>query len=241
MIENNSSGTVKSRIIEKKYDDKEDKSIKKIALKKENIFYKYIFCLCIIIVGVCISLSVIFFDQKKNVYKTNSNLIEFRTKNKKVSIVNNGKIRENINDNKFTDDKYVLTKVNSLSVISNQDDNIKYNVRFNIYHNDYIKKNYSLADSDILAKFYYSYDNNDWTVINNVLRTQQGELKPMMGNNYDISSVVDNIKVSSDSILNVKKSEVTNMYWKVEITFRNNDDIVNNNFIADFYIEYLEK
>ena len=196
---------------------------------------------CLIIVGICISLSVIFFDQKKNVYKTNSNLIEFRTKNKKVSIVNNGKIRENINDNKFTDDKYVLTKVNSLSVISNQDDNIKYNVRFNIYHNDYIKKNYSLADSDILAKFYYSYDNNDWTVINNVLRTQQGELKPMMGNNYDISSVVDNIKVSSDSILNVKKSEVTNMYWKVEITFRNNDDIVNNNFIADFYIEYLEK
>ena len=62
-----------------------------------------------------------------------------------------------------------------------------------------------------------------------------------MGKAYDISGIKDNLKVATNATIEAKDGESNIIYWKSETIFKKkNNKSINNNFKANFKIDYIE-
>lgn len=168
--------------------------------------------------------------------------IEIITNKINATIINNGFIDENINSLIFKDKKQIIVeKENVIEIISSDAENstIEFNINYNILTNEFKTNLIPTNKSEVLVKFSYSFDGDNWTYINNVISTNTSNISPLIGNTYDIAGVVTNIRVATKCELGMKNKEKTKMYWKSETIFKNlNQSEEVKNFKANFTIDY---
>lgn len=242
----NKTNENKKRIVKKKYDDKEDLEISYFASSnpRESFLTKFFFCLLLIMIGVVLGKYFIYNNKgnlNEQIKTEDKKIIKIKSYSDNILISNNGVINEEINDELVNNKPYIIEKVNYIELKSDKSDEnnkIYYDVKFNITTNEFTPNN-NANDSDVLVKFAYSYDNKNWEYINNVISTSNSTIKPLMGRSYDISGIIDNLKVATNMELNTKNDETKRIYWKAELTFRNKKNKeFNNKFNANFIIEY---
>ena len=120
-----------------------------------------------------------------------------------------------------------------------KEEKIYFNVKLNIDKNDFNHNALATTNSELLMKISYSYDNENWTYINNVLQTNNTTITPLMGNYYDIAGIESEIRISTKKELTAKLNESKKMYWKIEtIIKKQNKEHVENNLQMNFYLEY---
>lgn len=232
---------IKQKII---YDDKEDLEIKRIAYLK-NPFQKYMLGVSIILFCFMLTFSIIFISgyfQKKLDKPDINDAINTRNN---ILITNNGEIKLHINKESFVNKNDLkIEKINTIEYDnkdSKDDNSIKINIKYNILHNKFSRNSYSTTDSDVIVRFSYSYDEEEWTYINNVISINDSTIKPLMGNYYDVSGIEGNLNVSTNFEINASALEKVKMYWRSETVFKYNPDkIIDNNYEAYFKIEYKE-
>ena len=232
----------------KNIDSKEDLEIRKVAEQKKDYTQTIILVMLIslFIIGLAVSITIInnFYRNKNN--KENGEIIKISTPNYNCSIVNNGDILENIDDSIFGIDKtYIVEKINSIEISTNkgslEDDSFTYDLRYDITENDFYKNLYAYDNSEVLVRFSYSYDLENWQYINNVITVNDSNISPLIGNYYDIAGVVANLKVLTNQTIDLEESNNKKIYWRSETLFQNKDknDVVGK-FKASFRIEYKE-
>lgn len=214
-----------SKKIEKKYDDKEDLKINKVA--HNNIFdtlTKVVYLL--LVIGVLLLISVyIFFSNKEKTISFVKDIFEVKENNNIVSIVNDGNIDISFNDSLFNEmGKYSVIKVSCLKYIEKKD--ISYNVRYTIDENE-------LPQDSIMVRFSYSTNEKDWTMINNVISIDNSTINPLMGNYYDISNVVGKLKIATNKDISENMDKIC---WKSETIFSRSKDINSKKYKAKFNI-----
>lgn len=235
---------------EKKYDDKEDNTIKEVAEFKDNSsnYSKIIFCVLIMILGFSIANLFISFNSYKKSkldFMPNDNTIEIKRHKDNILIINNGIIEEKItNDNYNKDGNYMIERIVSIEIKSNkngEDSKAQYNLKYNILENEFNKNALPSTDSEVIVRYSYSHDLKEWNYINNVLSTNESTINPLMGKAYDISGIKDNLKIATNATIEAKDGESNIIYWKSETIFKKkNNKSINNNFKANFKIDYIE-
>ena len=238
------------KIIEKKYDDKEDATIKEVAeyKYKSNNYSKIIFCILIMTLGFSIAnlfISINSYQKSKTDFIPNENAIKIQRYKDNILIINNGIIDENItNDSYDKDGNYKIERIVSIQIESyknGEDSNVQYNLKYNILENEFNKNAIPNNDSEVVVRYSYSYDLKEWNYINNVISTSESTINPLMGKTYDISGIKDNLKVATKAELKAKDGESNIIYWKSETIFKNkNNKNINKNFKVSFKIEYIE-
>ena len=231
----------KKRII---IDDSEDLEIKKIANSKpfyqKFLFYVLTFLFCIMLI-----ISVLFvkkfcdYDKKDNNVET----IEINNKKNNILITNNGEINIEINKDSFKNkEDLLIEKISSIELTkNNKKSEILYDIKFDVLENEFNRNDFSTLESDVLVKFSYSYDLENWKYINNVISTSESTITPLMGNNYDISGIKSILNVVSNNEINVKKEKKLKIYWRCELVFKYNKLKDTKKFKGDFRIEYKNK
>jgi len=234
---------VKKSIIElpKKIDGTEDLDITYVANDDGSSNY-LLYVLTFLFIIVLIS-SIIFI---KNYNKVESNInntsynetIEINTNKGNITIANNY-IEEKITNNNFNENgEYIIEKTNYIKYNSLDENPINYNVRYTIITNDFSINSYSTNDSEVLVRFSYSYDNENWNYINNSISLTDNVLNPLMGNFYDIAGLEETLNVITGNELNKKNNIV---YWRSETIFKKKskkEQELNKEYKADFKIEY---
>ena len=232
--------------IEKKYDDLEDKEIKKVANDAFDKYDKFILCSFFFFMLISlITVLIVCVNNENNIFSEDKNIIEIKKYKDNILIINEGYINENITNEKFGEDSvYKIEKIISIQLKSdknNEDSEIFYNLKYNILENDFEKNIIANNNSNVLIKFSYSYDKKNWKAINNVISTSESTINPLMGKSYDISGIIDNLKILTNYSLKAEDGSVNKIYWKSETIFQNKDNKnLNNHFKANFKIEYLE-
>lgn len=224
-------------------DDNEDIEIRKIAHNKsENctlVFLVIVFFLILITTLTYICL----YNKGKNV-EDREKIIEISKGNNKVLISNVGEITETYSNEMFLNkEKITIERINSIELIAKEnvlkEEKIYFNVKLNIDKNDFNHNALATTNSELLMKISYSYDNENWTYINNVLQTNNTTITPLMGNYYDIAGIESEIRISTKKELTAKLNESKKMYWKIEtIIKKQNKEHVENNLQMNFYLEY---
>ncbi len=215
-----------------KIDYIEDNEIKRVAIKKNRYSDIYFIAIFLVLFGLLIGVFI--------VKKTLSNIkhVSIISNNLPVTIVNNGYINENISNSLFNKShKYIIERIDSIEIKNQEKNNGKvlYNIRYEILDNSFPQNIFSSTDSNVLLRFSYSYDNKEWNYINNVISTSKSTINPLMGKYYDVSGIVDNLRVISNKELDSSK-----IYWKSETIFQDKNKIINNSFKANFKIEYIK-
>lgn len=210
----------------------EDNEIKKIAMKKVRFNDIYIVAIFLMCLGVLLGYLFIKKIMPNNIIHNNSN-------NTLSFINNNGYINENITNNSFDkNDKYIITRESLIEIKENAKDNtpVNYNVIYEITENDFPYNLYSSNDSNVLARFSYSYDGVEWKYINNVISYNEETINPLMGKYYDISGLTGVLKVETNH--EIKENKI---YWRSETIFRSMNKTINNKFAGNFKIELSKK
>ena len=185
-----------------------------------------------------------YYDAKIGVDK-GGKILEIRTQYDNVLITNNGNIDKTIEeeDTKYNKE-YLIEKYSTIKFTTKKDAEkdgvININVRYNITNNEFRNQTLASTSNDVLVRFMYSYDNENWEYINNVISTTDSTLNPLMGSYYDISGLTTNLKVSTNMEIKNKVGETTTMYWKCETLLKNISDNIGKNITADFKIEYKD-
>jgi len=236
-------GTKKRIVI----DDKEDLEIKKIASLKDTT-PKFLLYVLIVLFCIMLGCSVLFINYYVNSNENNNSIetIEVNSRKNKVLITNNGELDIDITYDSFkVGEDLVLEKISTIELATSKDAKEKgkifFDVKYDVLENDFKRNEFSSLSSDVLVKFSYSFDNENWKYINNVISTDESTISPMMGNNYDISGIVSNLKIATNYELKSDIGEITKMYWRSEVVFKNKESKkINNNFKANFKIEYKD-
>lgn len=225
----------------------EDKEIKKVAYFKNSqqilllitliILFSLTFFCTLFYIGK-------YYDAKLGV-NDESKLIEINTKDNNVLITNNGYINKTIkeDDTKYNKE-HLITKTSTIKFTTKKtaksDGVINFDVKYNIKNNDFDNKVIASTNNEVLVRFKYSYDNENWQYINNVISTSDSTLKPLMGNYYDITGLVTNLKVSTNNEMKNKVGETTTMYWQCETLLKNIRDNIGKNITAEFKVDYRD-
>lgn len=226
----------------------EDIEIKKVAYFKNS---QQVLLLIILIVLFTLtffcSLFYIgkYYDAKLGVNDVNK-LIEITTKDNNILITNNGFIDKTITEEDTKYNKEVLVEKDSVVKFTTKktaknDSVTNFDVRYNIKNNDFENKVIASTNNEVLVRFKYSYDNKNWQYINNVISTSDSTLKPLMGNYYDITGLVTNLKVATNFEMKNKVGKTTTIYWKCETLLKNIRDNVGKNITAEFKIDYKDE
>ncbi len=236
---------VKSAVRKKnQYDDSEDKNIRKVAYFEDNSS-KLLLVILIVIFLVVLGITLAYIKKYYQV-KGDAEILNVVNKNNHVSVINDGHIEEEITTNTFANDEdYVIKKINTLEMSTNKDKEkdgiIYYDVKYNISENDFTSNSFATNDSEVLVRFSYSYDNENWEYVTNVISTTESTLTPLMGNYYDIAGLVSNLRVATNSEISSKPGKSNMIYWRSETIFKNKlRDSDSRKFTADFKIEYKE-
>ena len=237
----------KSDVKKNKYDDKEDLEIKKVAYTNSKsqtfLFYSLVIIFIIMLCYMTYTITNHYINKKQR----KTEVIEVNYNKNKVMIINNGQIKESINNDSFanTENEIVIERINSIELISNKNatekPRISYNVKYKINKNTFNRNLYSTSNSNLLVKFSYSLDCENWTYINNVISTPDSTINPLVGNFYDIAGYETTLNVITNLRLEAEKNGSNKVYWRSETVFKkldskNIDDVLD----ANFMIEYKE-
>lgn len=226
-----------------KYDDKEDIEIKKIAYSKNNNILLYIL-MFIFIFALCFTTSKIV-SKYINKYRNNTEIVEISKYKNRVLIVNNGEIKETIDNNSFKqNDEIVIEKINTIEYIPNknatEDNSILYDIKYSINENSFKRNLVSNKKSQVLVRFSYSIDGKTWNYINNVISTTNSTLDSLIGNYYDISGLITNLNIITGKKLDIENN-VNKVYWRSETIFqKDEEEYIGGIFDANFKIKYRE-
>lgn len=202
------------------------------------------FLLITLILLFCITLFIsvkyiVKYHEGKKLHGTEQR-IEIKTKDANASIINNGLIEQVITSDSFKEeDEIILEKVNIIEMISNneKENDISFDIKYDIIENDFKMNTNASNKSEVLVRFSYSYDNENWTYVNNALSTNNSNIMPLIGNNYDIAGLVTKLNIATDYKLSATNKELTKMYWRSETIFKNVNPIKKDKkFKANFTI-----
>lgn len=202
------------------------------------------FLLITLILLFCITLFIsvkyiVKYHEGKKLHGTEQR-IEIKTKDANASIINNGSIEQVITSDSFKEeDEIILEKVNIIEMISNneKENDISFDIKYDIIENDFKMNTNASNKSEVLVRFSYSYDNENWTYVNNALSTNNSNIMPLIGNNYDIAGLVTKLNIATDYKLSATNKELTKMYWRSETIFKNVNPIKKDKkFKANFTI-----
>jgi len=230
---------------QKKYDDKEDLEIKKIAHSK-YFFPRVLIVVLILLFLAMIIISTLFINnyfKKPNTLNNDGEIIEITNSKNNIVINNNGKIQEKIDNNRFKNGNLVIEKINTIELFTDDssEDGVNFDVKLLLLENDFNKNEISKNDSNLLVRFSYSYDNKNWTYIKNVIRTSNSTLNPLMGNYYDIAGLETTLNINTNFKLKTIKGNNNKMYWKAEFVIKNKDKgKIDNNLIGNFKLVYKD-
>ncbi len=226
-----------------KYDDKEDLEIRDVAHYKKSSQVLLLFVL-IVLFGFTLFNSLMYigkyYKNKKELDK-GIETIEINNMYNTVVVTNDSKIDKIIEET--DDEEIMIERHSSISLMSKdnkKDGAILFDVKYDILKNTFPGSFSSNEDSDIKVKFAYSYDNENWNYISNVISTYNNTIAPLGGGFYDISGVTDTLKVATNYKLTSKASETETIYWKSETYIKNTKDNLNNNINVAFKVEYKE-
>lgn len=212
--------------------------------EKDNKVHKFLLVTLILLFFFTLFISfsyIIKYTQVTSLYK-NGEIIEIKTKKLNSTIINNGIIERTINKDSFDNTKeLVLENINviELKPTTNENSKMKYDVKYNISVNDFKQNAISTRKSEVLVRFSYSFDNENWIYINNVITTNISNISPLIGNNYDISGIVSKLNIATNHELSTSNNKAAKIYWRSETIFKNNDTFEGTkNFKAYFTIEY---
>lgn len=205
-----------------------------------KVLYYIIIALIIVFVFLVGMTFKKYYEYKKD---KSTQVIQITEGDKKIVINNSGNIDKTINTKSFIDgDKIILTNIDSIEYSSediSESNIINYDIKYLIKKNDFINNMYKTNSSEVLVRFSYSYDLNNWTYINNVISTDDSTLTPLMGDYYDIAGLIGTLRVKTNYDLKLNDSNSKTIYWRSETIFQNSKRHYDNNgFSADFKIVY---
>lgn len=170
-------------------------------------------------------------------------VIEITNKKNKVIIKNSGLINKKIDDYDLIGSSDIIienTDTIELLIDKDSEDGImSYNVKYILEKNEFPYNILANNDSDVLIRFSYSYDNTNWTYVNNVIRSSNSNISPIMGSYFDVSGIEDELSIVTNYTIDYNASDHIKMYWKCETVIKNRDSNLNKNLKANFKIEYL--
>ena len=225
----------------------EDLEIKRVAhfRNSQQILLLVILVVLFTLTFFCTLVYISKYYEAKFTIKDDTNIMEYKTKDSNVLITNNGIINKTITE-EDTDynNEYLIEKVATLKFITKKeavkDGTIHINLRYNIYNNDFEHKVISNIKNDVLVRFWYSYDNENWEYVKNVISTTNSTLTPLMGGYYDISGLEDNLKVLTNFEINNKIDTTKTIYFKCETFLKNIKNNIGKNIEAEFKVEYAD-
>ena len=223
----------------------EDLEIKKVVYfrNSQQILLLVILVVLFTLTFFCTLVYIGKYYEAKFIIDSDTNIMEYKTKDNSVLITNNGEIDKTIDeeDTKYNKE-YLIEKVATLKFVTKkdalEDGKIHVNIKYNIYNNDFDSNVISSTNNDVLVRFMYSYDNENWEYVNNVISTTNSTLNPLMGSYYDISGLKDNLKVLTNFEINNKIDTTTTIYFKCETLLKNIEDNIGKNIQAEFKVEY---
>lgn len=228
-----------------KIDDKEDLEIKKVAYANN---YVSLFLLVILIVLFALTLfcSIFYISryyEKKYKIVDNAEIIQVSNIKSKSLISNNGPFEKVIDDTleeeELTIESYANVEVNTRND-SKDDGKLIFDVKYVINKNEFASNAISNINSDVIVRFAYSFDNENWEYIDNVISTPYSTLNPVMSHFYDMGGLVGEVNVATNYEIISKPGESKRMYWKSETVIRNRASTVGKVYNANFKIEYKE-
>ncbi len=231
------------------YDDKEDKTIKKVAHSRSQNYSNIILLFILIVLfGFTLYCTLVYvggFYKEKEDLRKSSEIIEIKTNKGNAVITNTGKIERSITGQDIINrENVVLENVTSIELNTNSssdsDAKFYFDVKYNIKKNDFPYHIIATNDSDILVRFSYSFDNENWTYVNNVISTNDSTLNPMMGSYYDIAGLTTTLKVSTNHVIAGEPGTSKKMYWKSETFMLTKDSNLDKGIEAEFKIEYKD-
>ncbi len=236
-----------SKKVEKTIDDKEDQEIRNIAYFN-NSSQVVLLIVLIILFGFTFFCTLTYigdYYKNKNDLNNNSEIININTNKSNATIINNSKIYKKISEQDINkDENIVLENKSEIEFSTNKnsltDGVVYFDVKYNITKNDFTYHAVATNKSDVLVKFYYSYDGKEWQSIKNVISVNDSTLSPLMGGYYDIAGLRGTLRVSTNNSLTSKPKESTKMYWKCETYIVNNEENLGKELAAEFKIEYKD-
>ncbi len=227
-----------------KYDGKEDAKIKQVA--HYNDLQQYVLlAILIILFGFTLFTSLVYvgkYYKQKNNELNSEEIIEIKHDNTKSVITNNGHIDKILtieDDNNHED--VIVEKTNVIEITSEDEENLKkeyFNIRYEITENDFSKNIMATGDSDLLVRFSYSFDNEEWNYVTNAISYNDTNITPLVGSLYDISGLKGNIKVLTNFEMTSNPYEPVRVYWRCETIIKYKDENLGKKIQADFKISY---
>ena len=217
---------------EVKHDGTEDLDIKKVAHSNTREYALYI--ILIILFGFTFYSALVYIGKYYNNKKEQelySEVIKINKNDDRIVISNNGELNKvlSVEDDNNAED-IVIENVDLIEITSKDIKNINtylFDVRYNILENEFPKNVVATNDSNILVRFAYSYDQENWNYIDNAISINDNNMKPLIGGLYDLSGVVGNIKIATNFQIKSNPYEPVKVYWKSETILKyNNDNLI---------------
>ena len=230
---------------EVKHDGTEDLDIKKVAHSNTREYALYI--ILIILFGFTFYSALVYIGKYYNNKKEQelySEVIKINKNDDRIVISNNGELNKvlSVEDDNNAED-IVIENVDLIEITSKDIKNINtylFDVRYNILENEFPKNVVATNDSNILVRFAYSYDQENWNYIDNAISINDNNMKPLIGGLYDLSGVVGNIKIATNFQIKSNPYEPVKVYWKSETIMKYNNDNLGKRIKADFKISYSD-
>lgn len=230
---------------EVKHDGTEDLDIKKVAHSNTREYALYI--ILIILFGFTFYSALVYIGKYYNNKKEQelySEVIKINKNDDRIVISNNGELNKvlSVEDDNNAED-IVIENVDLIEITSKDIKNINtylFDVRYNILENEFPKNVVATNDSNILVRFAYSYDQENWNYIDNAISINDNNMKPLIGGLYDLSGVIGNIKVATNFQIKSNPYEPVKVYWKSETIMKYNNDNLGKKIKADFKISYSD-
>ena len=230
---------------EVKHDGTEDLDIKKVAHSNTREYALYI--ILIILFGFTFYSALVYIGKYYNNKKEQelySEVIKINKNDDRIVISNNGELNKvlSVEDDNNAED-IVIENVDLIEITSKDIKNINtylFDVRYNILENEFPKNVVATNDSNILVRFAYSYDQENWNYIDNAISINDNNMKPLIGGLYDLSGVVGNIKIATNFQIKSNPYEPVKVYWKSETILKYNNDNLGKRIKADFKISYSD-
>ncbi len=227
-----------------KNDIEEDPEIKKVAHANNSSQFVLLLIL-IVLFGLTLFCALFYigkyYETRKKV-TGDAELIEISKESNKSLITNNGPF-ETVIDDTSSEDIFIESFANAeieTDAKSKKDGVLVFDVKYEILKNDFRYNIIPNINSDVVVRFSYSFDNEEWTSIGNVLSTTTSTINPLMSNYYDVGGISGVINVATNYRLSSKPNEIKRIYWKSETLIKNTTDTVGKTFTANLKIEYKE-
>jgi len=228
-------------------DDKEDLEIQKIAYLKpisKKFLYVMMFLFFVLLIS-SIFLGHNYYVNNKKIEGLNE-VIEINTRKNSVLITNSGYLEQKINSLSFKEkDNLKYEQISVIELVTDEKSEEKglvhYDVVYNIIDNEFKANDINTLHSEVLIKFSYSYDLENWKNVNNVISATNSTITPMMGGYYDISGIKSRLNIVTNAELKASPGKKTKIYWRSQLIFNEQKNIKEaKKYKAELKIEYKD-